>query len=106
MRLQQGMQWQSLRLAGRIAAGGAPLAVMDVASAQTVFGMLGQLSRMDVQLRPGVDRAAFMAQLQAQLDWPADAVLAEPGQAMARMDNVSRAYRVNLEMLAMVALFV
>ena len=105
VRLQQGMQWQSLRLAGRVAAGGAPLAVMDVAAAQTVFGMLGQLSRVDVQLRPGVDRAAFMAQLQAQPDWPADAVLAEPGQALARMDNVSRAYRVNLTVLALVALF-
>jgi len=105
VRLQQGMQWQNLRLAGRIAAGGAPLAVMDVAAAQTVFGMLGQLSRVDVKLRPGVDRAAFMAQLQAQPDWPADAVLAEPGQALARMDNVSRAYRVNLTVLALVALF-
>jgi len=105
VRLQQGMQWQSLRLAGRVAAGGAPLAVMDVAAAQSVFGMLGQLSRVDVQLRPGVDRARFMAQLQAQPDWPTDAVLAEPGQAMARMDNVSRAYRVNLTVLALVALF-
>lgn len=105
VRLQQGMQWQSLRLAGRVAAGGAPLAVMDVATAQSVFGMLGQLSRVDVQLRPGVDRAAFMAQLQAQPDWPASAVLAEPGQAMARMDKVSRAYRVNLTVLALVALF-
>jgi len=105
VRLQQGMQWQNLRLAGRVAAGGAPLAVMDVAAAQTVFGILGQLSRLDVQLRPGVDRTAFMAQLQAQPDWPADAVLAEPGQALARMDNVSRAYRVNLTVLALVALF-
>ncbi len=105
VRLQQGMQWQSLRLAGRVAAGGAPLAVMDVAATQTVFGMLGQLSRVDVQLRPGVDRARFMAQLQAQPDWPTDAVLAEPGQAMARTDHVSRAYRVNLTVLALVALF-
>jgi len=105
VRLQQGMRWQNLRLAGRVAAGGAPLAVMDVATAQTVFGMVGQLSRVDLQLRPGVDRARFMAQLQAQPDWPADAVLAEPGQAMARMDNVSRAYRVNLTVLALVALF-
>ena len=105
VRLQQGMRWQNLRLAGRVAAGGAPLAVMDVATAQTVFGMVGQLSRVDLQLRPGVDRARFMAQLQAQPDWPADAVLAEPAQAMARMDNVSRAYRVNLTVLALVALF-
>ena len=105
VRLQQGMQWQNLRLAGRVAAGGAPLAVMDVAATQTVFGMLGQLSRVDVQLRPGVDRARFLAQLQSQPDWPADAVLAEPGQALARMDNVSRAYRVNLTVLALVALF-
>lgn len=105
VRLQQGMQWQPLRLAGRVAAGGAALAVMDVASAQTLFGLLGRLSRVDVLLRPGVDRARFMAQLQAQPDWPAQAQLAEPGQAMARMDQVSRAYRVNLTVLALVALF-
>lgn len=103
--LQQGMQWQSLRLAGRVMAGGAPLAVMDVATAQTVFGMVGQLSRVDVQLRPGIDRAGFMTQLQAQADWPASAMAAEPGQAVARMDQVSRAYRVNLTVLALVALF-
>ena len=105
VRIQQGMQWLALRYAGRVAAGGAPLAVMDIAAAQSAFGMAGQLSRIDVQLKPGVDPARFMADLQAQADWPETALLAEPGQAMTRMDNVSRAYRVNLTVLALVALF-
>jgi len=105
VRIQQGMQWLALRYAGRVAAGGAPLAVMDIAAAQSAFGMAGQLSRIDLQLKPGVDPARFMADLQAQADWPETALLAEPGQAMTRMDDVSRAYRVNLTVLALVALF-
>ena len=78
---------------------------MDVAAAQSVFGLTGQLSRIDLRLVPGVDRARFIADLQSAKDWPAGAVLAEPGQSMERIDNLSRAYRVNLTVLALVALF-
>ena len=105
VQLQQGMQWKTLRVAGSVAAAGGPLLVMDVAAAQSVFGLTGQLSRIDLRLVPGVDRARFMADLQSAKDWPADAVLAEPGQSMERIDNLSRAYRVNLTVLALVALF-
>ena len=105
VQLQQGMQWKALRVAGSVAAAGGPLVVMDVAAAQNVFGLAGQLSRIDLRLAPGVDRSRFMAQLQSAKDWPAGATLAEPGQSMERIDNLSRAYRVNLTVLALVALF-
>ena len=103
--VQHGMQWRRLRVAGTVAASGAPLLVMDVAAAQAAFGLGGQLSRVDVRLRAGVDRAALARTLQAQPDWPAGAVLQPPGDALERMGNVSRAYRVNLTVLALVALF-
>ncbi len=103
--VQHGMQWRRLRVAGTVAASGAPLVVMDVAAAQAAFGMGGQLSRVDVRLRAGVDRDALARTLQAQADWPAGAVLQPPGDALERMGNVSRAYRVNLTVLALVALF-
>jgi putative ABC transport system permease protein len=103
--VQHGMQWRRLRVAGTVAASGAPLVVMDVAAAQAAFGVGGQLSRVDVRLRAGVDRDALARTLQAQADWPAGAVLQPPGDALERMGNVSRAYRVNLTVLALVALF-
>ena len=78
-------------------AGGAPLAVMDVAAAQAAFGARGQLSRVDLRLRPGVDREAFARSLQSQADWPAGAVLQPPGDALSRMGNVSRAYVANAD---------
>ncbi len=105
LEVQHGMRWQRLRVAGTVAASGAPLAVMDVAAAQAAFGAQGQLSRVDLRLRPGVDREAFARSVQSQADWPAGAVLQAPGDALSRMGNVSRAYRVNLTVLALVALF-
>ena len=54
-----------------------------------------------LRLQPGTDRAAFIAALQL----PAGVTAAEPGDAAERVSNLSRAYRVNLTVLALVALF-
>ncbi|WP_445286828.1 FtsX-like permease family protein [Variovorax atrisoli] len=97
--------WHSLAVAGHVAAGGKALAVMDIAAAQELFGRIGQLSRIDLRLAPGTDRAAFIASLQKSPDWPAGVQFAEPGDAAQRVSNLSRAYRVNLTVLALVALF-
>ncbi|WP_087744513.1 FtsX-like permease family protein [Acidovorax sp. T1] len=94
-----------VRVAGTVAAGGAPLAVMDIGAAQDLWGKAGQLSRIDLQLQPGTDRAVFRQALQSLPGWPANAMLAEPGDAVQRIGNLSRAYRVNLTVLALVALF-
>ena len=103
--LRSGPQAWPVRVVGTVAAGGAPLAVMDLGAAQDLFGRGGQLSRIDLQLRPGTDRSAFSQALRALPDWPAHALLAEPGDAAERISNLSRAYRVNLTVLALVALF-
>ncbi|WP_213953436.1 ABC transporter permease [Variovorax sp. dw_954] len=92
-------------VAGSVPAGGKALAVMDIGAAQDLFGRGGQLTRIDLRLAPGVDRSAFVRSLQQSAGWPAAVQVAEPGDAAQRVSNLSRAYRVNLTVLALVALF-
>ena len=101
VRLQSGLQLREAAVAGSVIAGGPPLAVMDIAATQELFGRLGVLSRIDVRLRSGTDRDAWLRRLQL----PTGIVAAQPGDAAERIGNLSRAYRVNLTVLALVALF-
>ncbi|KAB7645624.1 FtsX-like permease family protein [Polymorphobacter fuscus] len=78
------------------------LAVIDIADAQWRFGQLGRLQRIDIKLKAGVDRGAAAAAIARVL--PADAELVSAASEGQRSESLSRAYRVNLEMLAMVAL--
>ncbi len=103
--LQAGQRLQPVNVAGSLAGGGAALAVMDIGAAQDLFGRAGQLSRIDLRLRPGPDRRALVRELQATPGWPAGLGLSEPGDAAERLGQLSRAYRVNLTVLALVALF-
>ena len=103
--LLSGLRRVQVQVAGSVAAGGAPLAVMDIGAAQDLLGRAGELSRIDLQLQPGTDRRAWELAARAQPGWPANAVLAQPGDAAQRIGNLSRAYRVNLTVLALVALF-
>ena len=101
LRVQTPTGTATLRVLGSIAAGGRALAVMDIAGAQTTFGWVGRLGRIDVRLRTGADRAAVLRELAL----PAGIRAATPDEAAQRVSNVSRAYRVNLTVLALVALF-
>jgi putative ABC transport system permease protein len=101
LRVQTEAGSTTLRIAGSVAAGGAALAVMDIAGVQRVFGRRGRVGRIDVRLVPGADRAAVLARLAL----PAGIRAAAPDEAAQRLSNVSRAYRVNLTVLALVALF-
>jgi len=103
--LQSGLALKPVQIAGSINAGGPAMAVMDIGAAQELFGKLGQLTRIDLQLRPGTDRTTFIHALQAAPDWPAQLSFSEPGDAALRISKLSRAYRVNLTVLALVALF-
>ena len=105
LQLQSGMVLRPVRIAGSVSAAGAPLAVMDIGAVQDLFGKVGQLSRIDIRLKPGADRQAFTAALQADALWSGNLSLAQPGDAAQRIGNLSRAYRVNLSVLALVALF-
>jgi putative ABC transport system permease protein len=103
--LRSGTSIVHLRVAGGIVRTrpGQRLAVMDIAAAQWKFGKLGKLSRVDVRLERGVDRERFRRELQARLgsQW----VIAETRDAESRTDRLSRAYRINMNVLALVALF-
>ncbi|HVZ42907.1 MAG TPA: FtsX-like permease family protein [Ramlibacter sp.] len=99
--VQSGLQVHEVRAAGTVSAAGAPLAVMDIAAAQDLFGRDGELTRIDVRLKPGADRDRFVR----SLDLPDSVTAANPGDATQRVDSLSRAYRVNLTVLALVALF-
>src|SRR5829696_452704 len=81
---------------------GQELAVIDIASAQWRFGRLGTLDRIDVKLKPGIALTDAKAQLSSIL--PANTQLSDAETESQRGDALSRAYRVNLDMLALVAL--
>ena len=102
LQLQAGESYVELRVAGSVAIGGSPTVVMDLAGAQQHFGLLGRLSRIDLRLSPGTDPAIWVARLAL----PAGVSALPAGAAEQRVSNVSRAYRVNLTVLALVALFV
>jgi putative ABC transport system permease protein len=78
-------------------------AVMDIAGAQANFDRLGKITRVDLRLRPGVDIDALRERLQARL--PAGLAVQRPETGVAASESLSRSYRVNLNVLALVALF-
>ncbi|HSW27803.1 MAG TPA: ABC transporter permease, partial [Burkholderiaceae bacterium] len=94
--------WQRLRVAGTVAVGGPALLVIDIAAAQSRLGMAGRLSRIDLRLMPGVEAERW----QSERQWPDDVRVAAADEAEQRVSNLSRAYRVNLSVLALVALLV
>ena len=109
--LQSGTGQVPLRVAGSLqrARAGQRIAVMDIGAAQWRFNKLGKLSRIDLKLRQGVNRDAFQADLARALEarYPGRFQVGQPNDENqnSRNNNLSRAYRVNLTVLALVALF-
>jgi putative ABC transport system permease protein len=79
------------------------LGIMDIASAQWLFGKIGRLNRIDLSLKPGIDAQGYRAALNRRL--PAGTLAIAPQAERDRAATVTRAYRVNLNMLALVALW-
>ena len=101
---QVGLADVPLRVAGELAsAGNSRFAVMDIAGAQAAFDRLGRITRIDVRLLPGIDAEVLADTMRRSLP-PGIAVL-RPETALAASASLSRSYRVNLDVLALVALF-
>ena len=81
---------------------GGRLGLMDIASAQWTLDRVGLVSRVDLQLVPGTDVEAFRRALAHQL--PAGLQVSTPELEAARAASLTRAYRVNLAMLALVSI--
>lgn len=102
--VQVGLAEVSLRVAGLLRGGGRErVGVMDIAAAQLALGRMGNISRLDLRLRPGADAAALQARWQSDL--PPGLIVERPQSDLQRNASLSRAYRVNLNVLALVALF-
>ncbi|MEO6409396.1 MAG: FtsX-like permease family protein, partial [Burkholderiaceae bacterium] len=104
LKLQVALADVPLKVAGLLSTGAQQrFAVMDIAGAQTGFDRSGRVSRIDLRLRPGVDVSAFREHVQQNL--PAGLVIDRPAATLAASTGLSRSYRVNLNVLALVALF-
>jgi putative ABC transport system permease protein len=102
--LQVGLREVRLRIAGQLAgAVDERIAAMDIAGAQALFERLGRLSRIDLRLRPGADAQAFIDRQAAEL--PPGVAIDRPDASLRATESVSRSYRINLNVLALVALF-
>lgn len=76
---------------------GEPLFVMDIGHAQTFFGLAGYVDRVDLILD---DEAGFRAR------WGTGFTVRSAGQSRATMGQMLRAFRLNLEALSLLGLFV
>ncbi|MBL8472011.1 MAG: ABC transporter permease [Rhodocyclaceae bacterium] len=102
--LKSGLAAVPLRVAGILPGGAVDerLAVADIATVQWRFGKLGSINRLDLRLAAGADAASLRAAIAALL--PPGVSVATPDEAVGRAAEISAAYRVNLGMLAAIAL--
>ena len=102
--VQSGLGTARLRVAGLLrTAGSERYAVMDIAAAQDAFGRQGRLTRIDLRAAPGADVATLREAIVRLL--PAGVVVAPPDDNRAVSAGLTRSYRVNLNVLALMALF-
>lgn len=100
--LKHGADSVSLVVAGEVpGAASQVIGVMDIGSAQWAFNRLGVVSRLDLRLEDWQTTEGLRAALQAQSE---TLQLVATQDRDRRMSLLSRAYRVNLSVLAMVAL--
>jgi putative ABC transport system permease protein len=78
------------------------VALTDVATAQWRFDRLGELNRLDVRLARGSDAGTVRRQIAALL--PPGVTVASVAEVEAASAYPSRAYRINMNVLGMVAL--
>jgi putative ABC transport system permease protein len=104
VRVQVALRDVKLRVVAELAAAGNQrFGLMDIAGAQVAFDRLGSLGYIDIRLRPGVAPSAFEKALREML--PPGVEVVRPETAIAAGASLSRSYRVNLNVLALVALF-
>jgi putative ABC transport system permease protein len=100
--VQSGLVLHTLRIAGRVPGANERVGVMDIAAVQGVFERRGLLTRIDLKLARGVSSDRAIAALSPLM--PAGVVLRAVDDATTEAAALSRAYRVNLTMLAAIAL--
>ena len=103
LRVQVTDRVVSLPIVGTVPGAGAEqlIGVMDLGFAQWRLDRLGTLTRIDLKFAPG----ASPPSVAQSLTLPSGVALTGTDTEETRVSNLSRAYRVNLNVLALVALF-
>src|SRR6267378_2855958 len=102
--VQVGLRVLALQVAGVLGDGRRQrFAVIDIGAAQAILLRPGFLNRIDLRLRPGADVERVAGRLRAEV--PPGTLVERPDADVERSGALSRAYRVNLNVLALVALF-
>ncbi|MBP8296072.1 MAG: ABC transporter permease [Burkholderiales bacterium] len=102
---QVGTQTVALRVVAVLAAAATAqrVAYADIATAQWRLQRLGLLDRIDIRIAPDADAAEVAARIAALL--PPGVQVGDADAQSRQAEGMTRAYRVNLNMLALVALF-
>ena len=102
---QVGTQTVGLRVVAVLAAEATAqrVAYADIATAQWRLQRLGLLDRIDIRIAPEADAAQVAARIAALL--PPGVHVGDADAQSRQAEGMTRAYRVNLNMLALVALF-
>jgi putative ABC transport system permease protein len=80
------------------------LAVMDIAAAQVLFGSVGRLDRIELETAPG--RSIDDVALAVQAVLPPHLVVQRPAQRSRQVENMVRAFQLNLNVLSWVGLLI
>ncbi len=102
LRLVVGAKTVTLAVAGSADLKG-EVALLDIAAAQWRFERLGELNRLDVRVKASADQKEVRRRIAALL--PPGVSVSSVGELEDAAAYPSRAYRVNMNVLALVALF-
>lgn len=80
------------------------MGVMDIASAQALFGLVGRLDRIDLVTDPGRSVEEIAEELKPRL--PPTVTVSRPSRRNEQVEQMVRAFRLNLEVLSAVGLLV
>jgi putative ABC transport system permease protein len=78
--------------------------IMDIASAQGLFGLVGRLDRIDLETDPAWSVASVAKDLDASL--PASVTVSRPTRRNEQVEHMLRAFQLNLATLSAVGLLV
>jgi putative ABC transport system permease protein len=80
------------------------VSIMDIATAQILFGLIGRIDRIDVVTEPGRPIQTVIDQLQSDL--PSSVIVTRTTGRTDQVERMTRAFQLNLTVLSMVSLLV
>lgn len=110
LRIISGIRHYDVVVAGLIESGSRQpsvwdtIGIMDIAAAQTLFGLIGRLDRIDIVTEPGRAVEKIIDELHAAL--PSSVTVSRPASRTDQIERMTRAFQLNLTVLSMVSLLV